>query len=263
VLGFDGDEFRNATEVEVEIITRYETVLEVQAIGEVVFGESVDVTVKLMGGLGNINGAEIELQVDLDGINQMTENTTTQSLGTVRVSLVGLGAGNHTIKVFYYGDDVFAPATTSVQVLIFPQVSVAMSVVNAFVGANTTLTISLDIGGVESNWTGMLDLIIFDPEGKQTTSLNQEIDGSAEVTLSLKLELEGKFLVNVTISSLPLSRTDARQLSFDATIPPPVIQMDGSTISLTSGIVFVALIGFVILKRFNKVLSSLPSEWSN
>ncbi len=257
-----GDDWRLPVEFWIDILTRRLTILVIEGPEIVEFLDNIELTATLTSTLASLGGFEVSFTVMSGGEVVLEEIATTTSRGVASVVLQGLLAGQYTVTVHYTGTDSLAPCTTEFEVAVQPRVvSQLTPTPEPYVGTNCSIDITVAVIGVGGQWSGNVTLSIFDPLDVLLLNRTLNIGQQFELVLFIVPSLEGKFTVNVTVSGLPVAGFMKSELQFTITPVPISIVLDVGTTPVAAGAPIIALIGYILRRRFGGSLEGLPTEW--
>jgi len=262
VLVFEGDEFLNATSLEVNVRVLYESSIILAAPSQSEFGEMIPVSLTLHGALGGISGVTVTLTVLMEGEIEQELSLVTGSRGIVSTNLVGLLAGSHAIVVTFSGSATQASCIGNLNVVVVPVLVVALdSKGNLFVGHNCSVDVSVSILGLLSVWNGSLEAVLFDPTSSRVDTWNIEIGPYSLFVINFVPLAEGTYSLNVTITGLPIIAERVLPMAIAIVRETLTLQLDAQTTPMFGGLGILAIVGFVMRKKMKNVLESMPGEW--
>jgi hypothetical protein len=261
-LVFEGDDFLNATSLEVIILILHESSISLAAPSQSEFGELIPVSLTLQGALGGISGATVTLAVLVEGEVEQELSLITGSRGIVSTNLVGLLAGFHTIIVTFSGSATQASCTNNLTIVVVPVLVFALdSTGNLFIGHNCSVDVSVSVLGVSSVWSGSLEAVLLDPTGSRVDIWNLVIGPYSVLVINFLPLAEGTYTLNVTITGLPITSDRAFSMAVAIVRETLTLQLDAQTTPMLGGLGILAIVGLVMRKKMKSVLESLPGEW--
>ncbi|MGY5852085.1 MAG: Ig-like domain-containing protein [Candidatus Thorarchaeota archaeon] len=256
-----GNDYIDGCVISVDILTRYGTELGLEVTESVTYPDSATVDITLVGGLGKITEAPIVITVMNGDTIIHQETVSTNALGTAQIQLLAITAGTHVVIASYAGSDTYSPISTSGPLIVLPLVNIELETrTGLYVGYNVSLAIELDLGGITSSWTGLLQYELHGPSGL-ILSRAVAVGPVDEIEFSFMAAFEGDYQVNVTLLEIPMIGNLSESYSFSITPPSISIPMDTGTTSMAGGTMVLALIGYVAKRRLGGMLESLPTEW--
>ncbi|MFW9807154.1 MAG: Ig-like domain-containing protein, partial [Candidatus Thorarchaeota archaeon] len=263
VLLFEGDAYLNSTTLEVLIEVRYPSSLIVNMPQLMEFGEIIPISATLSGALGRIGGATLILTITQDGVVERQETLTTNSQGVASFNLAGLLSGNHTITISYTGSATQAVSMIEMSLVVTPIVILEIeSTSNLYLGYYCTVNMTVTVFGTKSEWRGTLDARLIDPHGDEVGQWNIEIGMISALTIGFNARLEGTYILNATISGLPVIYSQDYPMGVTVVNEKLQLQLDAGTTPLIGGFGVLAAIGVVLRKKMKGIKGTFPSEWS-
>ncbi len=260
---FEGGEFYNQSTLEVVILVRYESTLEIDAAELVKFGEVLPVTITLNGAIGGLSGQPILITVSMNGLVEKEISIVTGSRGIISHNLVGFLAGVHTINVTFIGSDSQAPCSTNVMVKISPVVVVVIDDdATLFVARNCSVCLSLNVLGTSSIWNGSLKAILLTPDNQNVGIWNFEITPHSVLYIDFMPLREGTYSLNITVFGLPVIIQQTYPLTIAVVRESLQISLDVGSTPLIGGFGILSVVGIFMRKKMKSVVDSLPGEWS-
>ena len=264
VLVFEGDDFLNATSLEIIVLVLHESSISLAAPSQSEFGEIIPVSITLQGALGGISGVTLTLTVSTEGEIEQELSLVTGSRGIVSTNLVGLLAGCHDIVVTFSGSATHASCTGNLTVLVVPVLVIALdSTGDLFVGHNCSVDVSVSVLGLSSAWNGSLEAVLFDPAGSRVDIWNIEIGPYSVIAINFLPLAEGTYSLNVTISGLPITAERIFPMAIAIVRETLTLQLDAQTTPMFAGLGILAAVGLVMRKKMKGMLESIASEWKN
>jgi prenyltransferase beta subunit len=264
LLVFEGDGFLNATSLEISVLVLHESTLSADAPAQSEFGEIVPVSVTLHGALGGITGAAVNIVVLMDSKIEQEVSLVTGSRGIVSTNLVGLLAGFHTIVITFLGSTTQASCSTNVTLEVSPAIICNLNPIGTpYVGNNCSVEITVSILGTASSWNGSLEAILFDPTGLKILSWEFTIDAYSLLHLDFLPLVEGTYVLNVSITDLPVSVEQFLPFSIAIIKEALWLQVDAGNIPIFGGLGIIAAIGLVLRKKVKYMIESFPGEWND
>ncbi|MHA2371398.1 MAG: prenyltransferase/squalene oxidase repeat-containing protein [Candidatus Thorarchaeota archaeon] len=261
-LLFDGEPLMDDCHLQISSLARYPTSITLEMTREAFHGDSIPVTLTLSGLLSKIQGATVILSVSLNGTIITEEDLITGFRGSVQTELRDLPAGNHTIVVSYLGSESFVPCAEKGIVIVLPQSSLTMEVLNSYVNFNCTLRIAVTLFGVSPNWQGMTEIIVNGPTGNQVGQWVKKIGEDTIIEVSLFPSDVGLYSANITLLGLPVISRINHGLSFSVTDAPIQLPLDAGTTPVVGGIGLVVVLGYVVRRKLRGIFDDLPGEWT-
>lgn len=262
-LEFDGNAFLNSTTLEFQIEVRYPSYISLDIPELIEFGEVIPVTVTLNGALGTISGATVTLTVITDGLVRTIETLTTGSRGVASVNLAGLLSGTHKIRVAYNGSSTQAPCDNELEVMITPLVVLSIEPISELhVGHFCSINLTVSILGTSANWTGTLDIGLYDPDGQYVTDWTFNVGVHAIKTIGFNAQKLGIHTLNVTLGGLPIIVSHDYPMAVVIVDETLQLELDAGTTPLLGGFGILTIVGVVLRKKIRGVVGSLPEEWT-
>ncbi|MFW9813939.1 MAG: hypothetical protein ACFFF9_15865 [Candidatus Thorarchaeota archaeon] len=263
-LEFEGDVFLNSSTLEVLILVRHQSSISLDALQLIEFGSIIPVTITLRGALGTLAGMSVVLTVFTEGVVQSSETLTTDSRGVASFNLVSLLSGTHVIRAYFNGSGTQAPCTSEFNVTVTPLVVFSIDPLSEmYVGHYCTMNLSISVLGTSSDWAGTVNAWLYDPEGQTVADWSFTIGIHSIETLGFNAQKIGTYILNVTLSGLPIIVTHDYPMS--VVVVNEVLQIDleaGST-PLLGGFGIITIIGVVLRKKMKGIVESLPGEWTD
>ncbi|MHA2142474.1 MAG: prenyltransferase/squalene oxidase repeat-containing protein [Candidatus Thorarchaeota archaeon] len=263
-LIFEGTPYWLDTRLDLVVLIRYESFLQIEHPESMEYGQPVPLSVTASSGVFKIPDALLSIQV-WRGIQLALEQTAvTSSRGGVEIVLEGLLAGNLSIEIEFSGTGNFAPATQLISLIVTPLLAVDVQpLTQVQIGMNCTLNVSYSVFGVSNDWRGGLVISISDP-------LDQVVDTWEFIgypvgfaLIDFQVEQQGEYQAEITISSLPAVGQMINKLTFDATSVTPTIPMDMGTTPWVGGLGLVAAMAVLVWKRIGAIVGAIPSDWES
>ena len=261
ILVFDGDALRTGASIEIVVLIRYECTLGLDIPRQIVYGQALSLSVTLSGPVSKIQEAQIVVIVTLGGVEERHLSIVTDIRGSATLSIEGLGAGNHSVFVVYEGSPTYNVCAKTVSLTVSPIVSMkATANSDAVVGISCIVTIEYEVAGLSSEWKGTLTI---DARGPENTLVGQwafSVTRSGLQQVVFIPEKEGTYLLNVTLSGLPVLASERKTFTLPVRQSIP-IQLDESTIPVVSEIGIIAGVALFLSRKLKKMESLLPGEW--
>ncbi len=262
VLVFEGDDFFDATSLEVIVLVLHESSITLAAPSQSEFGEMIPVSLTLQGALGGISGVTVILTVSMEGEIEQQLSLVTGSRGIVSTNLVGLLAGSHAIVVAFSGSATQASCIGNMTVVVVPVFVIALdSRGDLFVGHNCSVDVSVSILGLSSAWNGSLEAVLFDTARSRVDTWNIEIGPYSLFVIDFLPLAEGAYSLNVTITGLPIIAERVLPMAIAIVRETLTLQLDPQTTPMFGGLGILAIVGLVIRKKMKSMLESMPGEW--
>jgi prenyltransferase beta subunit len=262
VLVFEGDDFLNASSLELIVLVLHESSFTLNGPSQSEYGEIVPVSVTLEGALGGISGASVMLRILNDGVIEQEMFLTTGSRGIVSTNLVGLIAGTHVIMVTFAGSATQASCSSSITLDITPVVIISLDTVNSlYVGQNCSLDLSVSVLGPPPGWNGTLTAVLYNPSGSLLRTWIFDIGPYSILHIDFMSLNEGTHSLNVTITDLPVTIERMFPMVIVVVRESLSLQLDASTTPMFGGLGLLAIIGLVMRKKMKSIISTMPNEW--
>jgi hypothetical protein len=261
-IRYVGDDWRFPVELWIDVLTRRLTTLSLEGTVTVEFLDIVEMSATLSSQVLTLGGMEISFTV-LSGTVIVAETTgTTSSRGVVTATFVDLFAGEYSILAHYEGTDSLAPCTEEFIFTVSPKVTTQITPASEIhVDWNVSIYITVSVQGVNGGWLGTVQLSVFDPSDTLLLSQNWNISKQFNLTLFVVPKMEGQFTVNVTVIDLPVVDIWKGELHFASTAIPMSIVLDAGSTPVIAGTPIIALIGFILRRKFGGTMEGLPTEW--
>ncbi|MFW9976094.1 MAG: hypothetical protein ACFFDQ_12560, partial [Candidatus Thorarchaeota archaeon] len=173
VLLFEGDDFLNASSIELIVHVLHVSSISVDGPSQSDFGEIVPLSMTLEGALGGISGATLTVRILTEGVIVQEISLVTGSRGIVSTNLVGLLAGIHNVNVTFAGSATQAFCSGSFTLEITPVVVVSIEAVGPlYVGQNCSVDLSVSVLGPKPDWNGSLTAVLYSPTGSRLATWN-------------------------------------------------------------------------------------------
>ncbi|MFW9911416.1 MAG: hypothetical protein ACFFEU_03040 [Candidatus Thorarchaeota archaeon] len=261
-LLFEGTYYWQATSRLVTVSIRYMSHVDVDYPATMEYGQLVPLSITLSSGIFRIPEATLTILVWMDDQLMLELPALTGSRGGVDATLEGLLAGNLTVEVKFNGTDSYAPTTNKFSLLVTPLLLLEVTPIIPFqVGLNCSLNMSYSVLGVAEEWTGGLEISIFDSEEMLVDTLSLIAYQVGYSTIEFYVELEGEYLVEVVVNGLPAVECMNSVLPLLASGAAPSLPLDAGTTPWIGGLGIVAAIAVLVRKRIGRIVGSFPGEW--
>ena len=259
---FTGDGYLLSSSLEIEVLTRFSTVLKIDLAHTVSYGDDILILATIRDEFGAMRNVPVEAHVLLDGVEVQLLNETSDWNGVVKFGLHGLLAGNYTVTIEFSGSDDHVPVQKSDYLEIDPVISLqVLQTDNAYQGQNASAIVTISVLGVGSMWTGHAQIVVIDPSGVIIHKSNHSITSQATLSVSFVPPDVGQYRLELTVSDVPVLDTLSDSLRVDVSAPADQLMIDSSTGSLAIGLPIIALVGLLIHKKTAGALRSLPTDW--
>jgi len=263
VLIFEGDDFLNATSLQLIIHVLHVSSISVDGPSQSDYGEIVPFSITLAGALGGISGANVTIQVLTEGVIVQEISLVTGSRGIVSTNLVGLLAGIHVINVTFAGSATQANCSASFALEITPVVVVTIETVGTlYVGQNCSVDLSVSVLGSKPDWNGTLTAVLYSPTGSRLATWSFGIDPYSILRLDFQSFSEGTHTLNVTLSGLPVAVARTYPMAIVIARESLSLQLDASTTPMFGGLGILAIVGFAMRKKMRNFMGMMPGEWN-
>jgi hypothetical protein len=264
VLAFDGTDFLNASSLEMQLLVRYLSIVDVSSAERVQFGESVPLSISLTGGITKLTGMDITVLITLDGSTQQELTVTTGSFGRVDFSVTGLFAGNHSIVVRFVGNENYAPSSKSLSVIVEPLMTYDLDPVTPLhAESECSVSLTVNVLGVYEDWSGTMVVEILSPVGTLLGSITIQLSSETTETIQFVADSAGSYYINCTVYDLPVLGQVNHMMAMDVVHPPMIMQLDAGTTPVLGGLGILLLIGAVFWRKMDSLMSSIPTDWSS
>jgi prenyltransferase beta subunit len=262
LLVFEGDDFLNATSLEINVLVLHESTLSADAPTQSEFGEIVPVSITLQGALGGITAASVNIVVLMSGEIEQKVSLVTGSRGIVSTNLVGLLAGAHTIAITFLGSTTQAACSINLTLEVSPVVVCDLEPVGTLYASNNcSIELTVSVLGTELSWKGSLEATLFNPAGLKLLSWDLTIDAYSLLYFDFIPLSIGNYMLNVSITGLPVTTERIYPLEIVVVDKTLVLPLDAETTPMFGGIGILAIIGFVMRRKMRGMLESIASEW--
>ncbi|TFG34604.1 hypothetical protein EU527_02550 [Candidatus Thorarchaeota archaeon] len=262
LFDYEGDEFYCPSSIEVFVLVRYMSSVEIVAPSITEFGEILPLSITLNGAVGGLSAKTVTIIVSMNGLIEYEESVMTGSRGIVSHNIVGLMAGTHIISVFFLGSDTQAPCMSELLVDVTPIVVVVIDNERSlYVGRNCSLSFSLSILGTQSDWNGTLDAVLIDPTHEMIGNWSFMINPHSVLTIMFIPAIEGTYSLNLTVFGLPVIAKETCPLAVAVVHESLYLLLDAGNTPLIGGFGVLSVLGIIARKKMKSVVGSLPGEW--
>ncbi len=261
LVEFSSTDYIFGSTLELVILTRYLSILDATIPDNCTYPDEVVISAALAGSNGKIRDASIVVTISKDGELVIQENGITNALGTVDIQIPTLSGGLHTVTVSYLGSDRYAPDEIISELLVYPGVVVFFyEPIGAYTGKNLSLAIDVNIGGISTDWQGVVSYELHGPAGL-ILSRSEGIVSDDLIEISFVSSIEGDYYINFDIQGIPITGNYSDSFIFTLVIPPVGIPLDTSTTTITGGSLILLVVGLVARRKLHSILEVLPTEW--
>ncbi|MFX0054576.1 MAG: prenyltransferase/squalene oxidase repeat-containing protein [Candidatus Hermodarchaeota archaeon] len=261
-LMFEGTDFWQATSQVITVLIRYMSHVDVDHPSTMEFGQPIPLSITLSSGVFRISDASLRICVWMDEQLMLELPIFTGTRGGVDAILEGLLAGNLTVEVQFNGTDIYAPTSNRFSLSVTPLLLLeVMPLIPVQIGLNTTLNMSYSILGVDREWTGGLEISIFDPQGMMVATQSLIAHQVGYSAIEFYVALKGEYIVDIVVNGLPVVESMSSALPLLASSATPSLPMDEGTTPWIGGLGIVAAIAVLARRRVSRIVGSLPGEW--
>ncbi|MDH4214967.1 MAG: hypothetical protein OEV85_13705, partial [Candidatus Thorarchaeota archaeon] len=262
VLLFEGDDFLNATSIELIVHVLHVSSISVDGPSQSEYGEIVPLSITLEGALGGISGATVTIRVLTEGVIVQEISLVTGSRGIVSTNFVDLLAGIHIINVTFAGSATQAYCSGVFILEITPVVVVTIeSVGTLYVGQNCSVDLSVSVLGSRPGWNGSLTAVLYSPTGSRLAAWNFEINSYSILRLDFQSLSEGIHALNITITGLPVAVERTYPMAIVIAKESLTLQFDATTTPMFGGLGILAIVGLALRRKMKGVFGAMPGEW--
>jgi len=263
VFVFEGDEFLNATSLELIVYVLHESMITLDGPLQSEYGEIVPLSITLEGAFGGISGATVTLMVLKDDAIEQEISLFTGSRGIVNTNLAELLAGTHVVVVTFTGSTNQASCSANITIEITPVVVIALDTGGTlYVNHNCSVDLSVSVLGPSPTWNGTLKAVLYSPTGSRLGTWSFEIDPYTILHIDFLPLNEGRYSLNITIAGLPVAIEQTYPMTIVIVRESLSLQIDASTTPLFGGIGILSVVGLIMRKKMKSILSGMPGEWS-
>jgi hypothetical protein len=264
ILTFEGETFWFSASVEFEVLVRYPVVIQIEHPVSMEFGQSIPLSITVSSGVFKVKDAPLTIRVWSNNDLLLQQTALTGTRGGAKIALDGILAGNLTVEVVFDGTASFAPATSSIPLIVSPVLLIDLTPLNPVqVGSNCTLNVSYTVLGVTTSWNGGLEVLLLDPMGQVVDAWILIAHHFGYETIEFPVQLQGEYRANITISNLPVVDEMSSILTFEAISNTPSIPMDAGTAPWVGGLGIIAAVAVLVWKRVGVIVGKLPGEWES
>ncbi|MFW9921117.1 MAG: hypothetical protein ACFFED_16060, partial [Candidatus Thorarchaeota archaeon] len=262
LIEFESTNYIDGTSLTLIIEMRYETHMDVTMPESLIFPDHGRLMVTLSGGIGKVTGAEIFIHIQVDG-NSIEELTlSTDVRGLVQTDIYPTLAGNMTIVIEYRGSGVYAACIHTVSVLVQPLAELTISTSpNFYSGMNGSITVDVDIQGLDDEWIGTLNIQVYDYLNNLLRNYTTYTSATDQIQIQFWSTSIGFYTVVAEISQVPVLGSVNATATFAISDLPLSIPMDGSSTTVMSSGILLGIIGFALRRRLGGALENVSVEW--
>ncbi|MFW9887732.1 MAG: hypothetical protein ACFFER_06085 [Candidatus Thorarchaeota archaeon] len=259
---FEGTDYWQATGRFATILIRYMSHVDVDHPATMEYGQPVPLSITLSSGVFRIPETALTILVWMHSQLMLELPVLTSSRGRADAMIEGLLAGNLTVEVKFNGTDSYAPTTNQFSLLVTPLLLLEVTPITPIqVGLNCTLNISYSVLGVAEEWTGGLEITIFDPKEMLVDTNSLIAHQTGYLAMDFYVELEGEYLIEFEVTGLPALEHMYSALPFLAGKVTQSLLVDPGATSWIGGLGIVAVLAVLVRRRIGGIVGSLPGEW--
>ncbi|MBD3406889.1 MAG: hypothetical protein GF411_12300 [Candidatus Lokiarchaeota archaeon] len=262
VISFNGNLFLSSANYERTILARVQTQLSIEIFNDWEFGESVSISVNLVGGISKMKDELIFISIYRDSTFVSDYEISTSANGIGSIEIMPELSGNYVVIAKYQGTDYFAPAMIESTFQILPRLSISQTgSTGIYVGLDSTIHFEIRVVGVSTEWVGNVSIEIFDSENKKVEEKTIEINSFEIFSVSFIPESVGVYFFKFNVSTVPILTNLTHEFQFEAFTVPIYMHLDVGTVPVVSGIGIIVVFALIFTQRLNNVSVKLPSEW--
>jgi len=179
------------------------------------------------------------------------------------MSLGSIPAGNVTVIAEFDGNSNYAPCSAVLTVLVKPITTLTLVPLSGqYVGDNLSIQISASVLGVSPDWTGILHVRVYDPDGDLDDEWQFLIESRFSEVAALTLDAEGVYNITAVLEGLPGIDSLVVSVPLAVSARPLSMPLDAGTAPLVSGGAVLVAVGYVLRRKLKSMIDSLPSEWA-
>lgn len=254
---FIGDDWLQDSDCSLLVFTRRVTAMDIRAPEAIDYTTSAQVSVILSSGINRLSGVEVSLCVNGSGKENLV--AVTNSRGLASFVLPTLLAGEYRLLVLFNGTDVFAPSLEELPFIVRPNlIAFVTPESDLYVGVRGMLCVRIQGLGVHEFWNGTFVLTLFDGHGAILFNMSRSSGFPFEQQVEFISESSGEFILNVTISGLPMIDVYSGSFALSVGFPPIHMTLDVATTPVAAALPIVGLVGLILRKKFGV---DLPTDW--
>ena len=263
VVVYEGDGNTLATEYSLVILTRHSSMFDLQGPESMSYSDQSRLTIVLRGGVGTIGNVQVFVSFLVDGESISSTFVSLNSLGSTQMSLGSIPAGNVTVIAEFDGNSNYAPCSAVLTVLVKPITTLTLVPLSGqYVGDNLSIQISASVLGVSPDWTGILHVRVYDPDGDLDDEWQFLIESRFSEVAALTLDAEGVYNITAVLEGLPGIDSLVVSVPLAVSARPLSMPLDAGTAPLVSGGAVLVAVGYVLRRKLKSMIDSLPSEWA-
>ncbi|NWF95601.1 MAG: hypothetical protein HXY34_05630 [Candidatus Thorarchaeota archaeon] len=253
--------YLNAT-TSLDVLTRHEALIDLDAPQATPYDQRIHVSVTLRTSLAPLVGVSVRICFLSHGVLRLNQTASTNTLGTAAFSVEGLLADEYMLVAYYEGSESIAPADLVANITVTPVKTIDIEQLTpAYVGENTSLSLTIRILGVDESWRGSMHISVYDVNDSLVLNRSVQTYSNDRVVFSFIPLLEGQYRVSAWIGGVPVDMEYLKEFKIIVTTRPLSVTLDAATSPVAYGGLVLGIVALVLRVKLKSGLAALPTDW--